>query len=68
MIGSTQWRRIVLVRLERVAHTLRCDLIRNGLGSMLAGTRFGLPGRTPGADLELEGTAVTRMVRHRPHR
>ena len=32
--------RIVLVRRERVAHSLRRDLIRNGLGSVLAGTRF----------------------------
>ena len=32
--------RIVLVRRERVAHSLRRDLIRNGLGNVLAGTRF----------------------------
>jgi RecB family exonuclease len=32
--------RTVLVRRERVAHALRCDLLRNGLGSVLAGTRF----------------------------
>ena len=32
--------RIVLVRRERVAHSLRRDLIRTGLGSVLAGTRF----------------------------
>ena len=29
--------RIVLVRRERMAHALRRDLIRNGLGSVLAG-------------------------------
>ena len=32
--------RTVLVRRERVAHSLRRDLIRNGLGSVLSGTRF----------------------------
>lgn len=32
--------RIVLVRRERLAHALRRDLIRDGFGKMLAGTRF----------------------------
>ena len=32
--------RIVLVRRERIAHSLRRDLIRNGFGNVLAGTRF----------------------------
>jgi hypothetical protein len=32
--------RIVLVRRERIAHGLRRDLIRNGYGNVLAGTRF----------------------------
>jgi hypothetical protein len=32
--------RIVLVRRERIAHALRRDLIRNGFGNVLAGTRF----------------------------
>jgi len=32
--------RIVLVRRERIAHGLRRDLIRNGCGNVLAGTRF----------------------------